>query len=67
MTAKLLKTLTLGSMLAINLAVTGCAKEVEHHESSEPRLLGGRKHEETTVKENPDGTRTTEKEVTKTR
>jgi hypothetical protein len=67
MTGKLLKTLALGSMLAINLAVIGCSQEVEHRESDEPRMLGGRKHEETTVKENPDGTRTTEKEVTKTR
>ena len=46
----------LSATLAIPLAVTsGCSHEVSHTESDKPGWFGGRKHEETTVYRNDDG------------
>ena len=40
----------------------GCSQEISHTEKTGPTWTGGTKHEETTVKKNPDGTISVEKE-----
>jgi hypothetical protein len=67
MTSGMIKTVMCASLLAGSLATMGCAKETYHEEQDKPRMLGGTKHEETTIKENPDGTHTKESETVKTR
>ena len=64
---RLLNTIVCGSLLAFSLAVTGCAQETSHTESDRPGLFGGRTHEETTVKKNPDGTTSVETEKSSTK
>jgi len=40
--------------------LAACSQEVSHTESDKPGWFGERKHEETTVYKNPDGTISTE-------
>ena len=61
------RTLALTAILLSPLALAvGCAHEVSHSESDKPNWSGGRTHEETTVYQNPDGTKSTSHEKTKT-
>lgn len=63
MKSRILNALILAAMLAIPLAViAGCSQEVSHTESDKPGWFGGKKHEETTVYKNADGTTSTEHE-----
>ena len=48
---KTLTVLMLSSILGLSLFSVGC--EVSHTETDHPTLLGGEKHEETTVTKNP--------------
>jgi hypothetical protein len=63
----MLNTIVCGTLLAVSLALTGCSQETSHTESDKPGLFGGRKHEETTVKKNADGTTSVETEKSSTR
>jgi hypothetical protein len=67
MNNRLLNTILSGALLGVSLAVTGCAKETYHSESDKPGMMGGHKHEETTVTKNNDGTTTVEKEKSSTK
>jgi hypothetical protein len=64
---RLLNSIVCGSLLALSLAVTGCSQETSHTESDKPGLFGGRKHEETTVRKNADGTTSVETEKSTTK
>ncbi len=65
MKTRILNRVIVIAALAIPLAVlSGCAQEVSHTESDKPGWFGGRKHEETTVYKNADGTTSVEHERT---
>ena len=42
--------------------LTGCSREISHTEKTGPTWTGGTKHEETTVRKNPDGSLNVEHE-----
>lgn len=68
MKTRILNAFIVVSMLAIPLAVmSGCAQEISHTETDKPGWFGGRKHEETTVYRNPDGTTSVQTERTTTK
>ena len=60
------RTWTVLGLFASLAALSACAHEVSHSESDKPGWFGGHTHEETTVYENPDGSRSVshEKEST---
>ncbi len=64
---RILNTIVCGALLSVSLALAGCSRETSHTETDRPGMFGGRKHEETTVKKNADGTTSVETEKSSTR